>query len=223
MKLLNRKNPGADIHSNYKLQMEISLIGVLLILIIVFRINWQPSNNFEIKERTQEVVSLEEIIQTEQIVKPPAPPRPSAPVSVPNDMILEDDVFDLGTDDYIFDAPMDMPPPPPPEEDSEEDEEIFFVVEDMPEMVGGLESVYSYLVYPEVAKRAGIQGRVTIQFVIDEQGIVRSPEVLRGIGGGCDEAAITAIQKTKFTPGRQRGRPVKVQYTMSVHFKLENA
>lgn len=222
MKLLKWKKPIHDIHDNYGLKMQLSLSVVLLLFIIVFRINWQPSQDIPFKEREQEIVELDDIIQTEQIIRPPAPPRPSAPMSVPNDIILEDDIFDLDTDVYIYENFTLTPPLPPPPADEQEDEaEIFVAVEDMPEMIGGMSSVYQHLVYPEIARRAGIEGRVVVQFVIDESGSVHNPVVLRGIGGGADEAAVQALHKVRFTPGRQRGRPVKVLYTITIHFQLE--
>lgn len=100
--------------------------------------------------------------------------------------------------------------------------EIFIVVERMPELVGGLEALQRNIVYPEIARLAGIEGRVTVQFVIDERGNVNNPVVVRGIGGGCDEAAVEAVKKAKFTPGMQRGRPVKVSYTLPVTFRLSS-
>ena len=75
--------------------------------------------------------------------------------------------------------------------------------------------------YPEFAKRAGIQGRVHIAAFVDEQGVVNKAELLKGIGGGCDEEALAAILKTKFHPGQQRGRNVKVKVTVPIVFKIE--
>ncbi|KAA0241462.1 MAG: energy transducer TonB [Ignavibacteriota bacterium] len=90
----------------------------------------------------------------------------------------------------------------------------------MPQPIGGLQGIQKLIQYPEIAKRAGIQGKVFVKAFIDENGNVISAEVVKGIGGGCDEAALDAIFKTKFTPGKQRGKPVKVQVTVSVLFQL---
>ena len=73
----------------------------------------------------------------------------------------------------------------------------------------------------QLAKEAGIEGRVYVKFVINEKGNVVNPKVVRGIGGGCDQAAIEAVKKAKFVPGLQRGKPVKVWYTMPIYFKLQ--
>jgi protein TonB len=132
---------------------------------------------------------------------------------------VDDDFPDL--DAFLdMDTGFDAPPPPPPIEDDEP--EIFVVVENMPEMIGGQQALYSVLRYPDIARRAGIEGRVIIQFVVDEQGNVQNPIVVRSAGGGgLDEAAIEAIKRVRFTPGMQRGRPVKVQMTQPVIFRLQ--
>ena len=114
---------------------------------------------------------------------------------------------------------MALPPPPAAEE---EEPEIFIVVERMPEPRGGMDAIYRRVKYPEIARKAGIEGRVVLQFIVDERGNVVNPIVIRGIGGGCDEAAIDAIRDVKFTPGMQRGRPVKVQFQLPIVFRLQN-
>jgi protein TonB len=71
-----------------------------------------------------------------------------------------------------------------------------------------------------MAVKANIQGRVYLQFIVNENGDVENPVVLRGIGGGCDEEAIRVIRETKFSPGLQRGRPVRVRYALPIIFML---
>lgn len=101
-------------------------------------------------------------------------------------------------------------------------DQIYFVaVEEMPEPIGGMKSIQEKIVYPEIAKRAGIEGKVYVLAFIDENGNVANAKVIRGIGAGCDEAALDAVKQTKFTPGRQRGKPVKVQVSIPIMFKLQ--
>jgi TonB family protein len=100
------------------------------------------------------------------------------------------------------------------------DEDYFVVVEEMPELIGGLASLQQEIRYPEMARRAGIEGRVYIQFVVNEQGDVENPRVIRGIGGGADEEALRVVSQAKFKPGYQRGRPVRVQYSLPIFFRL---
>lgn len=100
--------------------------------------------------------------------------------------------------------------------------DIYFVaVEEMPEVIGGLASIQSKITYPEIAKRAGIEGKVYVLAFIDEDGNVANAKIIKGIGAGCDEAALDAVKQTKFTPGRQRGTPVKVQVSIPIVFKLQ--
>jgi TonB family protein len=103
-----------------------------------------------------------------------------------------------------------------------EQEEVFRVIESMPEPIGGMTAIFEHLVYPETARRAGIEGRVIVQFTVDEQGNVIDPEIIQGIGGGCDEAAIDAIKAVEWTPGTQHGEPVSTQYMLPVQFRLDN-
>lgn len=101
------------------------------------------------------------------------------------------------------------------------EKDFFVAVEEMPEIIGGLTSILNKIKYPEIAKRAGIQGKVYVLAFIDENGDVANAKIIKGIGAGCDEAALDAVKQTKFTPGRQRGKPVKVQVSIPIVFKLQ--
>ncbi len=222
MSALERKKPAADLRRSYIINIQVGLILTLLAFILVFKANLNFGGDFEIIEMEQEIIEMEEIIQTEQETTPPPPPRPPQPEPVPDDEMVEDMFFDLDTD-LDLDSPLDLPPPPPPEDEEEDDEpEVFQVVEDMPEPAGGMAAIYNAIRYPDAARRAGIEGRVIIQFIVDEEGQVRDPVVIRGIGGGCDEAAIDAIRAVEWTPGRQRGRAVRVQFQLPIMFRLQN-
>lgn len=204
---------------DYRIKTYIGVVGTLLVFIILFRTSFSFSSetNFQVTE--QEVIEMEEVVQTEQQAKPPPPPRPPVPVEVPNDQILDD--LELNLDASLdLDMALDLPPPPSRRVVEEEEPEIFLVVENEPVLIGGLEGIQKSIKYPELARRAGIEGRVFVQFVVDEKGNVIDPVVIRGIGAGCDEAALEAVKKAKFIPGKQRGRPVKVQYALPVTFKL---
>jgi TonB family protein len=107
-----------------------------------------------------------------------------------------------------------------------EESQIFMVVEQMPEFPGGEEALYKYLAgnitYPQSAKESGIQGRVYVTFVVERDGTISDVRVLRGIGGGCDEEAIRVVKAMpKWMPGKQRSKPVRVQYNLPVKFSLE--
>lgn len=225
MNLIRLKKPKADVHRNHNLYLQVGTITTLLLFITLFKIDIKVEREDLYIPIAQDIVEIEEIIHTEQEQRPPPPPRPSAPVEVPNEEVIVDEILDLDAE-LRFDDPINLPPPAPPtaaKEKEEEDPEVFVVVERMPELIGGLESLQKSIVYPEIARLAGIEGRVMVSFIIDEKGKVLSPVVVRGIGGGCDEAAIDAVKKARFIPGMQRGMPVRVRFTLPITFKLNQA
>ena len=216
-----RKSPKADLRQWYSTSVEVGMVIALLLLVLAFRANLDRGDAMEIEQIEQEVVQMEEVLQTEQIKKPPPPPRPPVPVEVPNDELLEDDDLDLDASLDIDEPLTALPPPPPAEEEEEEPEtEIFMVVEDLPVLIGGLEGLAKQIKYPEIARKAGVEGKVYVQFVVDENGNVSDAMIARGIGAGCDQEALRVITQAKFEPGRQRGKAVKVRMTLPVQFKL---
>ena len=215
-----RKTEQADLKQRYPLYVEIGMVLTLTVLIVAFRLDMSVDDSFEVQLAEQEVVQMEEIQQTQQIEKPPPPPRPPVPVEVPDDEVLDDVELDLDVS-LDLDEMIDLPPPPPPAEEEEDEPEIFVIVEQSPELIGGLAGLQKKIRYPEIAKKAGVEGRVYLQFVVDEQGNVHDPIVTRGIGAGCDEEAIRAIMEAKFKPGKQRGKAVKVKMSLPITFKLK--
>lgn len=215
----NRKKPFADLRTYYTILLEVGLILALVIFITAAKVTLSPAKKEVDLTNEQEVVEMEEVIQTKQEERPPPPPRPQVPVEVPNDEIIEDVEINLDAE-MDLDEPLEMPPPPEGKEEEEED--FFVVVENMPELIGGLAALQKNIRYPEMARKAGIEGRVIVQFIVNEEGKVENPRVIRGIGGGCDEEALRAVSLAEFKPGRQRGRPVRVQYSLPVIFRLQN-
>jgi TonB family protein len=98
---------------------------------------------------------------------------------------------------------------------------VYVIAEKMPILIDGLEGLLSRIVYPEEALSKEIEGQVLVRFIVDEEGRVVDPVVLRGIGGGCDEEAVRAIETAQFVPGMQQGQPVRVTMTLPVLFKLD--
>ncbi len=93
--------------------------------------------------------------------------------------------------------------------------------EQMPQPIGGLAAIYKKITYPEIAKQAGVEGKVYVVAFIDETGTVNDVKVLKGIGAGCDEAAVNAVKATKFKPAKNKGKPVKVKFSLAITFKLK--
>ena len=215
-----RKTDKADLRKRYPLFVQAGMVLTLTLLIVAFRLDMRVNDNFEVTLVDQEVVQMEEMVQTQQVEKPPPQPRPPVPVEVPDDEVLLDDELDLDMSLDIDEVP-DLPPPPPPKEEEEAEPEIFVIVEQSPELIGGLPGLQKKIKYPEIAKKAGVEGRVFLQFIVDEQGNVSDPIVTRGIGAGCDEEAVRAILEAKFKPGKQRGKAVKVKMSLPITFRLK--
>jgi periplasmic protein TonB len=214
-----RKNPKADLRSKYSKFFEVSLIISLALLIVAFKFFPHIKPEEKIATNTQELFNVEDVQQTKQENRPPPPPKPPIPIEAPTDNVLND--IDISSTELDVNANVGAPPPPK-QEKKEEEPQYFVAVEQMPEPIGGIAAIQAKIVYPEIAKRAGVEGRVYINAFVDEHGNVTKAIVLKGIGAGCDEAALKAVEATKFKPGRQRGKAVKVQVSVPVIFKLSN-
>jgi protein TonB len=162
--------------------------------------------------------------------KLPEPPKIQQPQikEVPNDEEIKEELINL--DNEITDLTIISPPALPvevaaPAVEDEETNEPFLVVENPPLPEGGYEAFGKYLQknlkYPEQARRMNVEGKVFVQFVIDKDGSPTEITVLKGIGSGCDEEAVRVIKNMpKWTPGKQRGKPVRVRMSLPVVFKL---
>ena len=213
------KNLKADLRTKYKRIYEISLIVSLAALIAAFKYFPHIKPVREIQQTKQDVFQLVDVQQTVQIKRPPPPPRPAIPISAPSSEILDN--VDFASTELNVNAKISAPPPPPKKENLKESKIIFIAVEEMPEPLGGLAAIQSKIVYPEIAKKAGIEGKVFVTAIIDKNGNVINASILKGIGAGCDEAALKAVEETKFKPGKQRGQPVNVKMYVPVVFKLQ--
>lgn len=91
----------------------------------------------------------------------------------------------------------------------------------MPSPIGGLEAVIKRIVYPEIAKKAGLSGKLYLLIYVDEKGQVDDVKVIKGLGGGCDEAAVKAVKESKFTPGKNSEVPLKVKLSLPITFKMK--
>lgn len=215
------KTKKADLMAKYKKVFEISLIVALAVLIVAFKFFPDLKGGDVISEGTQELFQVEQIDQTKQENRPPPPPKPPIPIEAPSSDVLED--IEIGDTEIDINEQIEAPPPPPKEDKKVvEEEPVYFVaVEEMPEPIGGIGEIQKKIVYPEIAKRAGVEGKVYVLAFVDESGSVTDAKIIKGIGAGCDEAALDAVKKTKFKPGKQRGKAVRVQVSIPVVFKLQ--
>lgn len=101
-----------------------------------------------------------------------------------------------------------------------DDEGIYLMCEKMPELIGGMDGLQKKIRYPLQAKTLGVQGVVYVQAIINEEGKVESHKLAKKLGAGCDEEAIRVLKKSKFKPGYDKGKPVKVRFTLPIFFRL---
>ena len=101
-----------------------------------------------------------------------------------------------------------------------DDEGVYLMCEKMPELVGGMDALQKKIRYPLQAKSLGVQGVVYVQSIINEKGKIIKPKVVKKLGAGCDEEAIRVLKKSKFKPGYDKGKPVKVKFTLPIFFRL---
>jgi protein TonB len=100
------------------------------------------------------------------------------------------------------------------------DQDYLAFAEEMPTVVGGMSTIVKVIKYPEIAIKTNVQGRVYILAYINEDGSCSEAKVIKGIGAGCDEAAVEAVKSATFTPGKNKGIPVKVKLSLPIEFKL---
>lgn len=211
------KTPKADVRAKLRRYYEISLIISLVIITAAFAFFPELEKEDVVIDQTQEIVNVQDIDNTRQENRPPPPPRPPIPIEAPNSDAIED--IDISSEIDI-EQQMTVPAAPPAKKEVEEEEVYFEVVEDPPTIVGGLDAVRKHLVYPDLAIRAGVEGTVIVLAFVNKEGVVTGTQVVRGIGGGCDEAAMDAVKKVRFNPGMQRGKPVNVKVSVPVKFRL---
>jgi periplasmic protein TonB len=217
--MIHIKNAAADLRAKYQRFFEISLVISLAFLIAAFKFFPHLKPTEKIIQKTPEQVKVEDIIQTKLERRPPPPPRPAISIAAPNADILKD--VNIGSTEINWNAKIGAPPPPVNRETTKEPH-YFRVVEKMPTPIGGIEGIMSKIIYPEIAIRSDIQGSVIILAFVDKHGNVTYAKIVKGIGAGCDEQALKAVEETKFNPGKQRGKPVNVQVVVPVFFKLNN-
>jgi protein TonB len=222
-----RKSEKTNLETKRTIFLEIGFVVALAVVFMAMEWKSYDKQEYDLVQREVDDTPEEIIPITEQKVKPP-PPKPPPSVTIIN--VVEDDVevedeieIDVDMDD---DTEMEEYVPIIEEEEEIVEEEIFLVVEEMPSFPGGEGEMYKYIgkniEYPRMAKESGISGRVFVTFVVEKDGRVTDVQVLRGIGGGCDEEAVRVIKSMpSWKPGKQRGKPVRVQYRMPIKFTLQ--
>ena len=226
-----KKTEKANLENKKILFLEIGLIVALAIVYVAFEWQTEEKQIIELEDTTQ-VIEVEEVIATQQDTPPPPPSAPKMPVlsdqiDIVDDEIVVDDNMFLNLEDDVNMGVEIMDYVESVEEEVIEEEAIpFQLVEEKPSFMGGDANEFSKwvnqrLVYPEIAKENGVQGRVTLQFTVESDGRVTNVKVLRGVDSSLDQEAVRVVSSSpRWTPGKQRDRAVRVTYTFPVIFQL---
>ena len=225
-----KKTPKADLEKRRGLYLEIGLVVIMAVVLAAFEKKSYDEEQIEVVQRTANDEVEDVIIQTQQEELPPPPP-PEQPEVTTDLNVIEDDAesdkeMDMSTFTRQEEATnIEITPVKIEEEEEEAEDEIFQVVENDPEFPGGAEAMYKYLAqnikYPQLARENNITGRVYHQFVVEKDGSVTNVKVMRDIGGGCGAEAVRVVKSMpKWTPGKQRGKAVRVYYQIPVNVSL---
>ncbi len=220
-----KKSPNANLEKKKGAYFAVGLMMSLALILGLFELKTFEAVVTDLGQLHLDLLE-EEVIPVSQQAPPPPPPPPAPTTQI---QIVEDDEEieeELEIEDMEVDEESEIVVEIVEEEEEIHEEEIFTIVEKMPEFPGGTEKLFRYLgkniEYPPMAKDAGIKGKVYITFVVDKDGSITDVQVLRGIGGGCDEEAIRVVKgMPKWSPGKQRGKSVRVQYNLPINFILK--
>ena len=226
-----KKSKKASLENKRLLFTEIGLIVALLAVWGAFSYSTKDKKVSDLLDVNQDI-EVEEMVPITEETPPPPPEAPKIPIlsdqiDIVDDEIKVDDLFVSLEDDANTGVEiMDYREEEVQEEEVEEEAIPFQLVEEKPSFNGGYANefskwVNSKLVYPEIAKENGVQGRVTLQFTVEADGRVTNVKVLRGVDDSLDKEAVRVVSSSpKWKPGKQRDRAVKVTYTFPVIFQL---
>lgn len=221
-----KKNPKADLTKKSGLFLNIGFVLSLLFVIAAFEWrSYEKSDLLDLGQVNDDFEEMTEVPLTQQ--PPPPPPKVQQPeiIEVPDEEEIEEEIeVDLDVEiteeteieEIVFEEPVE----------EEETDEIFQIVENPASFKGGIGAFYTYvqknMKYPSQAQRMGLEGKVFVEFVVGKDGKITDVKVLRGIGAGCDEEAIRVLKNSPaWTPGKQRGRPVRQRMVLPITFKLQ--
>jgi protein TonB len=225
-----KKSPKADLEGKKTTWLLIGFVLILAVMFVAFE--WTERDKQVTTDSGAEMPIFEEemIPITEQEEPKQAPPPPEAPKVEEVLQIAENDAdvqeTTIQSSEENNQAVEIKYVAPVVEEEEPEEAEIFMVVEEMPEFPGGMAECLKFLgkniKYPTIAQENGVQGRVIVQFVVNQDGSIVDPVVVRSVDPYLDKEALRVIKTMpKWKPGKQRGKAVRVKYTVPVTFKLQ--
>ena len=222
-----KKSPKKDLESKKLIFAQIGLIITLSLVLVAFEWKSYDKNEIEVWNRKASKISIDIIPITVQKDKPlPVLQKQVTALNIVGDEDeIEDDIIEIDIEANEKTENKEYPPFEMPEEKDFDDDKIFVGVESQPSFPGGdiarIRFLYENIQYPAMARETGIQGRVYITFVVEKDGSITDVRLLKGIGGGCDEESIRVVKAMpKWIPGKQRERPVRVQFILPIKFTL---
>ena len=234
-----KKSKKADLEKTRGTSMLIGYIVALAVMFAAFE--WTTRDYVETEPVVYSAYAQmeEEIVPITQPIFTAAPPPPADAPQVAeildivdnNEEIVEEKIETSESTTEAISGPVaqvsgPVATGPVVTEEASDEGEIFQVVEQMPEFPGGMQALMAYLSknikYPSVAQDNGIQGRVLVSFVVNKDGSIVDPEVIKSVDAALDKEAMRVIKAMpKWNPGKQRGKPVRVKYTVPVLFRLQ--
>ena len=213
-----KKNPEISLEKKKGLFFQIGLVTTLIIVLVAFEWKSYDKVDYNLGQLNLDDLEEEIIPITKQEVKPPPPPPPPPEVIE----IVEDEVEieeELEIEDTESDEDMII------DIEEEDDEEFFMVVENMPEFPGGDLGLMRYIQknvkYPPIAKEYNITGKVYVSFIVNKSGAVTNVKIVRGVDKNLDAEALRVVKSLpKYKPGKQRGKAVRVMFTIPINFTL---
>ena len=202
------------------------MIAALLLVIGAFRLDFAPEKVVVYEPPSPDArITLKEVTQTEHARKktPPPPEQPPPPIEEPDRQALKQERINLGVK-LDLDQPSETSTSAfPPSHKKTNDETVkFVVVEEKPQLIGGIAQLQKEARYPAAAQRAGIEGTVYVEFTVTRDGEVEDLKVLRSPHETLSEEALRVIrEEASFEPGKQRNRPVNVRMSLPIRFSLE--
>lgn len=219
-----KKNPEVDLEKKRSLFLLAGYVVALAVVLTAFEWKTFDASASDLGKLVIDDLEEEIIPITEQEIKPPPPPPPPPPA--PEIEIVEDDV-EIEEEVEIMDVEADQETIVEVVEEVEEESgpDFFTIVEDMPAFPGGDAALLKYIAqnveYPPIAKENGITGVVYVSYIVGKDGKVRDVKVVRGADTFLDKEAVRVVKTLSgYKPGKQRGKPVPVQFTIPIRFVL---
>jgi len=215
--MIPKKDPKISLENKKGMFFQIGLAVTLITVLISFEWKSYDKSNYNLGDLNLDDMEEEIIPITRQEVKPPPPPPPPPEIIeiVEDEVEIENEVeieeTDTDEDEIV--------------EIEEDDEEFFMVVENMPEFPGGdlglMKFIQKNVRYPAIAKEYNITGKVYVSFIVDKQGSVTNVKIVRGVDKNLDAEALRVVSLLpKYKPGKQRGKAVRVMFTIPINFTL---